>query len=422
MKLSLTRLLLAASLALPCVAPVVASAQSMVAKTITFTGAPQSQADLLTLSGLTPGKTLTKDDIDAAANRLDASGLFSSVQWSANAGVLTFTLESSARAQMQQVRYANFVWYTQSELNAAVQAKLPLFTGSVPANGELKDQVAQTLVAILKQRGIDATVDSVGISGGKFEYKITSPKVVVTDLQIENIRWDSDPTLTSVRQAMVDVDYLEGITQQGVHENTAYALKELGFLDATVGPIAHSEPKVEANRIAVVMTGAATPGARYKIARVTLPTPIGTVTASELESGDQQIKLGGLPSPSLVQNTTARMAAVFQRHGFLDAKSSVDTLQDNTAHTVSYTFAVAPGEVYRMRDLLFAADLNPDQKAQLSQAWKLPKGAVYESDPVNRTLLVTLKTLCAGHAPTRKLVSDPATHQVDITLSCQPQR
>src|ERR1700733_14003465 len=113
--MQMRNLLLAACLTIPALAP----AQTMVAKTITFTGAPQSQAELLTLSGLTPGKTLTKDDIDAAANRLDASGLFTSVQYSTPPGVLAFALEPSARAQMQQVRYANFVWYTQAELNDA---------------------------------------------------------------------------------------------------------------------------------------------------------------------------------------------------------------------------------------------------------------------------------------------------------------
>jgi len=410
-------LLLAVWLALPTLC----FAQTMVAKTITFTGAPQSQAELLTLSGLKPGATLTKDDIDAAANRLDASGLFSSVQYSTAPGILTFTLEPSAKAQMERVRYQNFVWYTQKELNDAVHARLPLFTGSVPGNGPLKDQVAQTLVAILKERGIDATVDSEGVAGGQFEYRIVSPPIVVSDLQIENIRWDSDPVLDSVRHALINVEYLEGLSQTGVHENLSYALKELGFLDETVGPIAHGEPKLEAGRIGVVMTGAATPGSRYKVAHVTLPALVGTVTAGDLES-EHQVKPGGLPSPSLVRNTVARMAFVFQGHGFLDAKSSVDSSQDSAAHTMSYTFTVAPGLVYHMRDLLFAADLNADQKAQLTQAWNLPKGAVYEREPVERTLLLSLKTLCAGHPASEKLIPDQATHQVDVSLSCKPQR
>lgn len=416
MKLALTNLLLAAALALPAAG----LAQTMVAKTITFTGAPQSQAELLTLSGLKPGAALSKDDIDAAANRLDASGLFTSVQWGSSAGVLTFTLEPSAKAQLETVRYGNFVWYTQAELNDLVHAKLPLFNGSVPANGPMKEQVARTLDAILKQRGIDATVESHGVVGGKFEYRIASPAVVVTDLQIENIRWDSDPVLESVRHAMVSADYLEGISQTGVHENLGYALKELGYLDATVGPIGHAEPRLQDKFIAVTMTGVAQTGPRYKVARVTMPTPVGTVKASDLES-DQQVKVGGLPSPSLVQNTTARMAFVYQGHGFLDATSSVSSMQDHVAHTMSYTFSVMPGEVYHMRDLLFAADLTADQRAQLTDAWKLPKGAVYERLAVAQSLQ-SLKTLCAGHPAMDKLSRDAATHQVDVSLSCKPQR
>jgi outer membrane protein assembly factor BamA len=417
MKTIFLALLLAASLAVPVFAP----AQTMVAKSITFTGAPQSQEELLKLSGLTVSKTLSKADIDAAANRLDASGLFTSVQWSSAQGVLTFALEPAAKAQMQVVRYANFVWYTQSELNDLVNARLPLFTGSVPSDGALKDQVAETLTGILKQRGIEATVEAQGVAGGKLEYRIASPPVMVTDVQIDNVRWESDPVLESVRKAMVGVEYLEGISQKGVHDNVAYALKELGYLDESVGPIGHAEPKLEAGRIAVVMTGAATPGDRYKVGRVTLPTPAGTVTAKELETSDHQIKVGGLPSPSLVDNTVARMAFVFQGHGFLDARASVDTSRDSTAHTISYTFAVAPGDVYHMRDLVFAADLTAEQKAQLTQAWKLPKGEVYERTAVERALM-TARTLCAGRPVSQKLLPDAASHQVDVSLSCKPQR
>jgi len=416
MKTPLVTLLLAGCLTLSSAA----FAQATIIKTIEFTGAPQSQADLLKLSGLTPGNAYSHDDIEAAMHRLDDSGLFSSVQYSGKPGALVFTLEPTAGAQMQRVRYANFVWYTQAELNDAVKKKLPLFTGSVPADGALKDQVAHALVDLLKQRGIDATVDSEGVAGGALEYRIATPPVIVTDLQIENIRWDSDPVLESVRHAMVNVEYLEGISQQGVHENLGYALKELGFLDESVGPIAHADPKVEASRISVVMTGAATPGNRYKVARVTLPALAGTVKASDLES-DHQVKAGGLPSPSLVQNTVARMAFVFQGHGFLDAKASVDSTKDSAAYTMSYSFAVVPGEVYHMRDLLFAADLSADQEAQLTQAWTLQKGAVYERMPVDRTL-GTLKTLCTGRPASTKLIPDSATHQVDVSLSCKFQR
>ena len=420
MNLSCVRLLLAAGLVLPVVTPNVAAAQSIVAKSIAFTGAPQSQAELLALSGLTPGKTLTKDDIDAAAHRLDDSGLFGSVQYNVTpGGALTFTLEPSAKAQMQEVRYVNFVWYNQTQLNDLVHARLPLFTGTVPSDGALKDQVAKALAAILKERGVDATVDQQGSSDGRLEYRIVTPPVLVTELQIENILWDSDPVLQSVRHAMVGVEYLEGISQKGVHENLSYALKELGFLDENVGPITHAEPKVESGRVSVTMTGAASPGSRYKVARVTLPAPVGTVVPAELQS-EHQVKAGGLPSPSLVANTVARMAFVFQGHGFLDAKSTVDASPDAATHTVSYTFTVAPGEVYYVRDLLFGTDLTAEQKAQLTQAWKLPPGAVYERTTAEHSL-VPFRTLCGGRPVMQKLVPDRSTHRVDVGLSCKIQ-
>jgi outer membrane protein assembly factor BamA len=399
-----------------------ASAQTVVAKAINFTGASQSQAELLTLSGLTRGQTLSKDDIEAAMHRLDDSGLFADIQYSVSSGTLTFALAPAAKSQMQRVQYGNFVWYTQTQLNDSVHAKLPLFTGSVPANGELKDQVARALEAIMKERGIDATVDSQGISGGKLEYSITSPKVIVGEVKIENINFDSDPVLVGVRKYLVGAEYLEDITAKAVDGNLSYALKELGFLDETVGPISHAEPVVQPGRILVSMVGSAVPGARYTVAHVALPAPVGTVTAKELES-EHQVQQGGRPSPSLVENTVARLAFVFAGHGFLDAKADVDPVKDSAAHTMSYTFHVVPGEVYHLRDVFFGPGLSAEQRPQIMQAWKLPKGSVYERAVVAQSLQApSVKGFCSGRPATEQLLPDKATHEVDIKLSCGNQR
>ncbi len=48
-----------------------------------------------------------------------------------------------------------------------------------------------------------------------------------------------------MRKALVGAEYLEGITQKAVDGNISYALKELGFLDETLGPITHADPVVE---------------------------------------------------------------------------------------------------------------------------------------------------------------------------------
>ncbi len=397
-------------------------AQSVLIKSITFEGASQAQAELLTLSGLTPGKSLTKDDIEAAMHRLDDSGLFANIQYGVSAGTLTFTLEPNARSQMQRVQYQNFVWYTPDQLNDAIHTHLPLFTGSVPTSGELKTQIARILEAVLKQRGIEATVASRDLAGGKVEYSITSPQVIVADLQIENIRFDSDQVLTSLRQGIVGAEYLEGVTQRAVQENLSYALKELGYLDETVSAIGHADPKVDPARISVTMTGTATPGDRYRVARVTLPPLAGTIAAADLNS-EHQVKAGGLPSPSLVSNTVARLAYVFIGRGFLDATSAVASTQDNVAHTVSYTFSVVPGDTYRMRTLLFAPSVNAPQQAQLLQAWKLPKDAVYDRATTTRSLLdPAVKTVCVGHSATEQLLPDKSTHELDIQLSCGSPR
>jgi outer membrane protein assembly factor BamA len=409
---------LALALLLFCTAAL--TAQSIVAKNILFTGAPQYQpAELLKLSGLTPGARLTQPEIEAAMNKLDSSGLFAGIEFKTSGDTLTFLLEPRAKTQSEQAIYGNFVWYTPEQLNALVHDRVPLFNGTVPADGELAQQVQHALEAILKeQHGIDATVTSRGIAGGRIEYSITTPKVVVGELHIANVDFASDPQLTYVQAGISGSEYLNGITAKQVQGNVGAALEELGYLDQTVGPITLAEPKADRLRIVVDLNGTAVPGAKYTVSRVTFPEPLGTVSAKDFES-EHAVKAGGPPAPSLVSNTVFGVRNAFHSHGFLDAAVAVTQQKDAGAHTIAFTFKAEPGQLYHMRSLVFAGNMTAQQQSILAQNWKLPKGAVYEERIADQSLEAkSVALVCGGPVVVKKLAPDKQTHEVDVSLAC----
>ena len=395
-------------------------AQSMVARAILFTGAPQyPPAELLKLSGLTPGARLTQPEIEAAMNKLDASGLFAGIEFKTSADTLTFVLEPRAKTQNVHVTYGNFVWYTQDQLNAEVHSRIPFFTGTVPADGDLATDVQHALEAIVKQQhNVDATVTSRPIAGGRLDYTITSPKIVVGDIKLTNVDYASDPLLKNVRAGISGSEFLDGISNKQVQLNTAAALQEIGYLDEEVGPVTLAEPVSGKDQIVVDMIGTAEPGALYKVTTVTFPRPEGTITAKDFES-EHAVKPGGRPSPSLVRNTTFGVENAYQRHGFLDAKASVAQQKDNTAHTLALTYSVVPGEVYHFRSLVFGGTMTAQQQSLLTQNWKLPKGAVYEGATAEASINAkSVALVCGGPQVLLNLVPDKATHEVDVNLTC----
>jgi hypothetical protein len=107
-------------------------------KGIVFTGADQYKpADLISITGLTPGKLVTSEEVDAAMQRLVDTGLFSDMRYTVNDQALTFMLTPVAGDQLLAARYKNFVWWSDEELTALVHARIPLFTGHVPVTGTL---------------------------------------------------------------------------------------------------------------------------------------------------------------------------------------------------------------------------------------------------------------------------------------------
>src|SRR5580704_2980029 len=110
-----------------------------------FTNAQVAQA-----SGLKVGDVVGKEELQAAANRLAASGNFGEVSYRFTtdaAGIhLTFEVEETSGVP---VIFDNFPWFKDEELTAALRQKLGSFDGTAPPQGAQLDAIAEAIVNIL---------------------------------------------------------------------------------------------------------------------------------------------------------------------------------------------------------------------------------------------------------------------------------
>jgi outer membrane protein assembly factor BamA len=171
-----------------------ALSQTYTPKQILIKGADgMDTQQIIGITALKPG-SMTKQDIEAALQRLADTGLFNDLNYTVSSDALVVTVTPSAAAQLVPVRFTNFIWWTPSELNVLIQARVPLYQGKLSLKGSMIEQVEAALVAILKQKGIDAEVTPIeGISGNSLALAISRPSIVLGNIDVQG----SLPTVAS---------------------------------------------------------------------------------------------------------------------------------------------------------------------------------------------------------------------------------
>ncbi len=128
-------------------------AQKYIPKKITFSGyTAGSQAELLAASSLKPGDAVGQAEINAAAQHLLDTGLFSDVRFAFDGSELSFSLKAADGAL--PVSYSNFAWWDAKTLTASLEGRVPLFHGTVVPESGLQTQVIAALTALLAEKGV----------------------------------------------------------------------------------------------------------------------------------------------------------------------------------------------------------------------------------------------------------------------------
>src|SRR6201984_3289188 len=115
-----------------------------------------TEAQIAALTGLQTGSQVGREDLQKAADKLVASGLFAAVKYDfktrAEGLTLSFHVTESPRVPAY---YDNFPWFGDSELNDAIRAQLPFFDGTLPEGGNVVDVAADAIHGLLFAHNLD---------------------------------------------------------------------------------------------------------------------------------------------------------------------------------------------------------------------------------------------------------------------------
>ncbi len=395
--------------------PVAAGAQSITPKTIAFTGAPSySSQELLQATGLAVNTSITKDDIQRAMQRLDDTGLFANMHYTANATSLAFDLTPQPDKLMLPATYTNFVVLDADQITPQVHARVPLFTGKVPNVGNLQQAVQDALVAILKEKGISARVDSVMSTegGASMSFAIADPPVRMRSLKIADVSAPAQKRMSELSAGYAGQDY-DLSSGRYIQLRLSDAYRDLGFLDIAIDKVNRGAPAVTPTAILVDLTTTAHEGGQYRLA--SFEWPATTVVKAGDFAADAQVKPGEVASRVLVLSTTTRVGGRFIRRGYIDAKVDIAERKDAAAHTVTYAYTVQPGEQYAFQSVR-TPGFTPQQQKDFDSRWKLKPGDPYDGEFAD-SFFQRNASIFAGYSVKMAVEPNRTNHTVTIAYT-----
>jgi len=398
-------------------------------KSIQFKGSPgYTDQELLDAMGLKLGTPIVYSTVKAHSQKLLDTGLFSSAGFTYSGAALVFNLVPSTA--LYPLRLENLPLVPGKELDAALQARFPLYHGKVPFDGGLTEDVRKALVEMLAAKGIQATVAASPYTDQKLfqvtamSYAITAPRVLLGEIRLEVTPVPSDPkTVPSLASLTGSAYSVEGSPRQ-IESILGDYYRDNGNLEAEVHVTAQDDPIVAQGAILVPFQVKATPGMRYKLVGIRL-APGLLLSQAEFDK-QARIPSGAYAVSAYVRDNWSYIESQYHNKGYMEAVVYPTPSFDRDKGTVGFTVSVDPGTVYTMGKLVIQNGAD-DLRAAMLAVWKLPAGAVFNEgamrgfyaklppkSPLARTM-INADLMFAQHL-------NHDTHTVDITLRMEKKR
>jgi outer membrane protein assembly factor BamA len=337
-----------------------------------------SEADLLRATGLKIDSQVTAADLQAAAERLNGTGVFATVQYvfkpaigSYNGVEADFDLVDAPH--FLPAKFDNFLWFSPEELHAALHNALPLYNGELPLSGSLADDVSAALTRLLAARKLPSEVTYLmegekGKPPREYLYKVENAGLKVTTFIFAGVERMESGLLTQAVTPLQGSDFLYSIVESWVKAKVSGLYQQNGYLRATVDV----KPKLGENG-AVAVNVTIQEGTQYRVEGFAWTG--NTLISSEELSKHLTLKPGEPANGVKLEGDLGRVRRLFGKFG--REGTQILPVPAFTADTVRYTLEVSEGELYHMGKLEVLA---PDQyKQKVLDLWKLPEGAVYDN-------------------------------------------
>jgi outer membrane protein assembly factor BamA len=313
-----------------------------------------TEGQIAGLTGLQTGTQVGRDDLQKAADKLVASGLFATVKYDFKTRAEGLTLSFHVtESPWVPAYYDNFPWFGDSELNDAIRAQLPFFDGTLPEGGNVVDIAADAIRGFLVAHKFDLPVQHQVVAnplgdGNIQQFTVEGAGLKIASLSFSDAALATNPVVQQHLSEINDKPYSRTTIDVFLAEQIRPVYLRQGYLKAKLGP-----PEVR-------LSGPPT-------AKLPEELPVYVpVTAGDLyHFGDAQwsgnnvissialasyfgLKTGAVANGMEIEAALEQIREEYGRRGYLDATVQPETSFDEAAHIVSYKIAIAEGKQYHM--------------------------------------------------------------------------
>lgn len=341
-----------------------------------------TEEQIAAASGLHVGQTITKEELQAAADRLAVLGLFRDVRYRFTSTVekvyLTFEV---ADAELVPVSFDNFPWFTDEELIQGLREAVTLFSGEAPEQGTILDAINEALEQLLGTRGVRGRVERslinrVGTAGMMQQFRVVGSLLKVSKVEF------SDPLAGEDRRVQQEVRELIGkpfsrfSAELFLFEHVRPAYLERGHLNVRFGrPQARftGDPQKPLPD-EVLLYLPVEPGPVYRWAGANWSGN----RAFDNASLDHIVAMtpGDVADGMKVFGAWERVRREYGRRGYLEAKIEAQQLLDHAAGRVSYRATITEGTQYRMGQIVLTG-LSLASERRMNEVWRIARGEIF---------------------------------------------
>jgi outer membrane protein assembly factor BamA len=367
--------------------------------------------EILAASGLQIGQNAADGDFKEAVQRLGDSGLFSGVAYSysssANGTKLELQITDVDKNELVPAQFENFVWFTDDELLAALQHRVPLFKQSLPLTGNLLDRVAEALQALLSEKRYPGRVtflrnaDEGTESLTAINYRVEEVGIRIRALEFPGASPEQAALLTTAARRVIGAEYarpsLAAVAKFDllpVYLQRGYLKAEFGLSAARV--VTHPAADADAQGPAELQVDAivpVTPGKVYSTSGVDWKgnSAIPTKEVAPL----LHLPVGQPADAVRLVRDIENVSRLYHSRGYMIVQIKSAAQLDDEKSTVHYDLNVIEGDLFKMGELEILG-LDTQATARMRAAWTLREDQPYNADYPNKFVEDTRELLPRG--------------------------
>ena len=388
-----------------------------------------SEAQIVAASGLQPGQDFSEENVQAAVQKLGATGAFDNVEYrykpEGSGTEVEFNVTESGK--LHRFVFDNLVWLSNSEVDEYLRKHVPLFSDLLPESGTVLDEVAAALQQLLANNKIDAQVmhiqyGALGSSNWLHLFSAMGPQLKITSVQFQGAEGVDPTALKQEAGPLIGRGYSSVQCQEFAKDTFVPLYRERGYLRVAIAaPLA---------RVVAQPTGTGT----YDI-EVSYPVIEGLVYnwGSVKWSGNQvlassdlealmNMKHGELANGKRIDSGLVQVGQGYGKKGYIEAKVQLEPAYDDVNRVVSYGAAISEGRQYHM-GAFTVTGIVPAVAQQIQSKWRLKAGDIYDSTYLRdfgskdlSTLLSTAHVQVSSVQTATQLNRDQLTVDVSIIL------